>query len=575
MGNNKVDSSAIRRAAPRRTVQVHFPDGLTFEGPIGTPLAAFIQAAYPDIEPPIMAALVDGVLRDCSHPITQDVHARPIDTSTNNGMRIYQRSLSFVLVVAARELYPEARIIIDHSVTLGGFFCQVEGRPAFDDRELARIEARMREIVAADEPITRETVPVETAISLFASQGYDDKVRLLRWREEEHVIVNCLRGVRDYFYGYLAPSTGLLRWFSLERYPPGFVLRLPQRFAPTQLPVAPHYPKLMAVYQEYRQWQRLLDVEDVGSLNEAVADGRIRQAVLISEALHEKNIAAIADRVVQKRETLGSGCLLVLIAGPSSSGKTTFARRLAIQLLANGLRPFALGLDDYFVDRELTPRDASGEYDFEALEAINLPLFNEHLVALMAGQRVRLPRYDFKSGRSALGEEVQLDRDTILLVEGIHGLNPHLILDVKPERVFRIYVSALTQLNIDHHNRVPTTDTRLLRRIVRDARSRGYDAQDTIRRWESVRRGEERNIFPYQENADVMFNSALVYELAVLKPFAEPLLLHVPEGTMESLEARRLLAFLHWVRPCAPDLVPDNSLLREFIGGSILEDFAF
>jgi len=571
-----MDASAIRAATPRTTAQVRFQDGKTFEGPIGAPLSAFVKAAYPEAEPPIVAAIVDNDLQDCSYPIIRDVEAVPIDTSTNDGMRIYQRSLSLVLVVAVHELYPQARVIIDHSVTLGGFFCQVEGRPLFTAEELALIQQRMREIVEADEPIARERLSVAQAIALFDSQGYQDKVHLLRWRQEEHIVVNCLRGVRNYFYGYMTPSTGMLRWFSLELYPPGFILRLPQRFAPTQLPDAKYYPKLMDVYREYREWLQLLGVEDVGSLNEAVEGGEIRKAILVSEALHEKNISDIADGILRKRsEAGGSGGLIVLIAGPSSSGKTTFARRLAIQLMVNGLRPFALGLDDYFVDREATPRDKHGEYDYEALEAINLSLFNEHLEALMAGRRVQLPRYNFVTGQSELGQEVQLSPDTVLIVEGIHGLNPGLVWGVPSERVYRVYISALTQLNIDHHNRVPTTDTRLLRRMVRDARTRGYSAQDTIQRWESVRRGEERNIFPYQENADAMFNSALAYELAVLKPFAEPMLLRIPHGTLQSLEARRLLAFLRWVRPCAPDLVPDNSLLREFIGGSILEDFEF
>ncbi|MCD6519180.1 MAG: nucleoside kinase [Anaerolineae bacterium] len=564
------EKPSVWPAQPRETVQVRLPDGRTFEGPVQTPLYAFITAAYPQSRPPIMAALVDGELEELTLPISRDVEVIPIDTSTNDGMRIYQRSLSFVLVVAVRELFPQARVIIDHSVTMGGYFCQIEGRPPFTAQELGAIEQRMREIIRANEPITKEHIPTEEAIALFASQGYEDKVRLLRHHEEKEVSIYSLRGVRDYFYGYMAPSTGELRWFHLEMHPPGFILRLPSRHNPTTLPPSKDYPKLMHVFREYRRWLNILGISDIGALNEAVATGGIRKAILVSEALHEKHIADIAEAIVQSGQVR-----LVLIAGPSSSGKTTFARRLAIQLMANGLRPFALGLDDYFVDRELTPRDENGEYDFEALEALNLPLFNEQIQALMAGEKVRLPRYNFKAGKSEPGPEVRLPKDTIIIVEGIHGLNPKLVPAVPTEAVFRIYVSALTQLNIDHHNRVPTTDTRLLRRIVRDAQYRGYSARETIERWESVRRGEERNIFPYQENADVMFNSALVYELAVLKPFAEPLLLRVPRGTMESLEARRLLAFLRWVRPCPPDLVPDNSLLREFIGGSILRDFTF
>ncbi|MBN1400349.1 MAG: nucleoside kinase, partial [Anaerolineae bacterium] len=479
--------------------------------------------------------------------------------------------ISFLMVVAAHHLFPEAHIIIDHSVTLGGFFCQVEGRPLFAQEELEAVEARMRAIIAADEPIIKQRMPTEEAVALFQAQGYDDKVRLMQSYEGSDVTVYSLCGVQDYFYGHMMPSTGKLHRFCLELYPPGFIIRLPQRFSPTSLPASRDYPKLMEVYRRYREWINILGVADVGALNAAVASGEIRKAILVAEALHEKRISDIADAIVaRRRETR-----VVLIAGPSSSGKTTFARRLAIQLMVTSLRPFALALDDYFVDRDQSPLDEAGNYDFEALEAIDVHRFNRDLMALMAGQRVRLPHYDFKSGKSVAGEEAQLNSEAIILVEGIHGLNPALVPELPPECVFRVYASALTQLNIDHHNRVPTTDTRLLRRIVRDARSRGYLAQDTIGRWESVRRGEERNIFPYQENADVMFNSALVYELAVLKPFAEPLLLRVPEGTEEALEARRLLAFLRWVRPCEPDLVPDNSLLREFIGGSILQDFQF
>ena len=564
----KSDERSIWRAAPRQTAQVHLPDGKTYEGLVGTPLARFIEAAYSQAPYPLVAALVNDELEELSYRVTQDVTVKPIDTTTNDGMRIYQRSLSFLLIVAVHELFPEARIIIDHSVTLGGFFCQVAGRELFSEEELKAIDQRMREIVQADEPILKERVSVEEAKRLFASQGYEDKVRLLAYRQQEDIAIYSLRGIHDYFYGYMMPSTGQMRWFSLQLYPPGFILRLPQRHQPTSLPPYRDYPKLTAVFQEYGRWLNILGLEDMTSLNEAVASGRIREAILISEALHEKRISHIADEIVRRSDQVR----VALIAGPSASGKTTFARRLAIQLLVNGLRPFALGLDDYFVDRELTPRDERGEYDFEALEAVNLPLFNEQLLALMDGEKVCAPRYNFKAGRGEPGEEVCLPKDAIIIVEGIHGLNPKLVTKLPPERVYRIYVSALTQLNIDHHNRVPTTDTRMLRRIVRDAQDRGYSARDTIERWESIRRGEEQNIFPYQENADVMFNSALAYELAVLKPFAEPLLLRVPRGTEASIEARRLLAFLQWVRPCAPDLVPDNSLLREFVGGSILQD---
>jgi uridine kinase len=329
-------------------------------------------------------------------------------------------------------------------------------------------------------------------------------------------------------------------------------------------------PRLAAVFREYGKWLHLMDVESVSGLNRAIEDGRIRELILVAEALHERRIANIARGIAGRHGQVK----LVLIAGPSSSGKTTFVKRLAVQLLANGIRPLVIGMDDYFVDRERTPRRRNGDFDYESLQALDLTLFNEHLLQLMAGQPVTLPHYDFRAGRRERGAMFRLRQDQIILAEGIHGLNPRLVSAIPAESIYRVYVSALTNLNIDHHNRVPTTDTRLLRRLIRDAAYRGYSAQQTIERWESVRRGEGRNIFPFQENADSMFNSALAYELAVLKPFAEPLLRQVEPGTMTYVEAKRLLAFLEWFLPCQPDPVPDNSILREFIGGSILRDYA-
>ncbi|MFP3897391.1 MAG: nucleoside kinase [Anaerolineales bacterium] len=563
-----MEEGPVKSAEPRQTVRVTWPDGRIYGAPVGTSLAAFVEAADPDPDAPIVAAFVDGKVRELYYKMERDAHLVPIDTSTNVGMRIYQRSVSFLLVVAMRELFPQARVVIDHSVTLGGFFCQVEGRPPLKEAELARLEKRMCEIVKAHEPIRQEIISTQEAIALFESQGYEDKVHLFTSSGRDNVPIYTLRGIRDYFYGRMAHNTANLSYFSLEHHPPGFILRLPGRRNPTALPPFRNYPKLMAIFSEYGRWINILGVQDIGLLNRAL-DERMLEVMLVAEALHEKNISDIADSIVKKRDKPH----LVLIAGPTSSGKTTFARRLAIQLMVRGLNPFALALDDYFVDREDTPLDEHGEYDFEVLEAVNLELFNTQIVDLMAGKPVRLPHYNFERGKSEWGDRVHLPEDSIIIVEGIHGLNPRLIPGMVSEKVFRIYVSALTQLNIDHHNRVPTTDTRLLRRLVRDARYRGHAAQATIGRWESVRRGEERNIFPYQENADVMFNSALVYELSVLKPFAQPLLLRVPRDSMEGLEAARLLSFLQWVESSDPALVPDDSLLREFIGDSIFRDF--
>jgi uridine kinase len=565
----QVASDQVRPAPLRQTVQVRFADGQVFEGPVGTPLEVFIRAALPEESLSIMAALVNGKLSELIQPVTQDADVVPISMADSDGTRIYRRSLSFLLVTAVHELYPEARIVIDYAMPLGGFFCQVEGREPFTAEEVALIERRMWAMVEEDAPISKERVAVTEAMALFGEKGYNDKIRLLKDRRKDDLKLYTLHGVKDYFYGYMVPSTGYLRTFRLRHHPPGFILQYPTHEHPTALPTYRDYPKLTATFREYGQWLKIMKVDSVASLNEAIETERIREVILVAEALHEERIANIAHQIADRQGQVR----LVLIAGPSGSGKTTFSKRLSVQLMAHGIRPIPLGLDDYFVDREETPLDEHGQYDFETLDALDLQLLNEQLLALIAGQEVTLSRYNFKTGKREWGRTLSISDEHVILVEGIHGLNPALLPNVPPERVYRIYVSALTQLNIDHHNRVSTSDTRLLRRTVRDAAHRGYSAQETIKMWEKVRRGEWRNIFPFQENADAVFNSALVYELAVLKPFAEPLLRQVEPGTMEYVEVKRLLAFLDWFLPCGPDLIPDNSILREFIGGSILGDF--
>ena len=563
------EKTHVWASKPRDTVQASFPDGRTFEAPIGTRVEAFIRAAYPAHPVPIIAALVNKELRELAYPLQRDADVVPVFLSDSDGVRIYRRSLAFLMVTAISELYPDLQVVVDHSLPFGGYFCRVLGREEFSAEELQAVEARMRAIVEEDAPITKERVPVEDALAIFRQRGQDDKVRLFSRRRKDYLTLYRLHDYRDYFHGYMVPSAGYLQYFALRPSPPGFVLQYPRRHRPTELLPYVEYPRLSAVFREYGNWLRLLGVEDVGSLNDAVENGRIREIILVSEALHEERIAAIAHEIAAQKDRIR----LVLIAGPSASGKTTFSKRLAVQLLAHGVRPFPLALDDYFVDRDKTPRDEKGEYDFEALEALDLPFFNEQLLALMEGKEVTLPRFDFQAGVRREGPTVQLGPDHIIIVEGIHGLNPRLVPAIPREWTFRIYVSALTQLNMDRHNRVPTTDTRLIRRIVRDATFRGYTAEETLNRWESVRRGEKRHIFPYQEHADVMFNSALVYELAVLKPLVEPLLLQIEPPSPRRVEAKRLLAFLEWFTPCPPDLVPDNSILREFIGGSILRDY--
>jgi uridine kinase len=489
--------------------------------------------------------------------------------SMPDGARIYRRSLTFLLEMAFSDLYPDANLFVDHSVASGGYYCQVMDRPPLSELELQAVENRMRELVAADLPFRRVQVPLEEAIDYFRKKGHMDKVQLLIYRKKNYLTLYQLGDNCDYHHGYMVPSTGYLKWFSLVPTGEGFTLRFPRRHRPTELLPLPDYPTLLRTFWQYGDWLRRLGIHSAGALNDAIQAGRMQEIILVSEALHEQQIADIADQVTARLDE----ARLIVIAGPSSSGKTTFAKRLTIQLLAHGISPFPFEMDNYFVDRENTPLDEKGQFDFESLLAMDRAQMVNDLQQLIAGEAVEIPHFNFVLGKRQPGEVFQLQPGQIVILEGIHGLNPDLLPEIPSELTFRIYISALTQLNLDHHNRVSTTDTRLLRRLVRDARERGYSAQDTIRRWESVRRGEKRYIFPFQENADVMFNSALVYELAVLKPLVEPLLRQVPFGSPEYIEAKRLLAFQEWFLPLESDLVPDNSILREFIGGSILRDF--
>jgi uridine kinase len=563
---------------PRETVQVTFATGLVLEGAVGTTIEAFLQAAEKHLpngyDSPMMAGILDGRLRELSLPVTRDSTLEPVLLSSSDGGRIYRRTLVMLLATAAEELWPDIQVNVAYSVPEGGFYCTLPHRDPFTPDELKQLEAQMRLIVDANEPITKRVVPLEEAAALFESRHEDDKVRLLEQRTRNVLTLYTLRGRSDYYYGYMLPSTGYLQTFRLIKADYGFILQYPQKEAPDKLRKIKTDSKIGEVFRQADEWLARMGVADIGQLNRVVRHDRVQELVLVAEALHEQRIAAIAHDIYQRHET--KGARLVLIAGPSSSGKTTFSKRLAIQLLAHGLRPFTMELDNYFVDRDMTPLDENGVIDFDALGAVNVPLFNEHLIELIAERDVHLPRYDFIKGKSVEGRLVKLASNQIIIIEGIHGLNPSLVPNIPPETIFRIYVSALTQLNVDLHNRVPTTDTRLLRRIVRDAAYRGYSATDTLDRWPSVRRGEKRGIFPYQENADVMFNSALVYELAALRPLAEPLLLQVEPGTPSHIEANRLLSFLRWVQPLTPvqqALIPDTSLLREFIGASILQDY--
>ena len=561
--------SKIETIPARSQVEVYLPDGQVLSGPRGTQVGEFLKMATASLPAPQVAAIVNWELHELTFPIQMESKISAITMADADGARIYRRSLTFLLEVAFSKLFPDTRLLIDHSVASGGYYCHIQGRTLLTLDELDSLEKEMQSLVKKDLPFERYEYPLNEAVAYFESHDYPDKVRLLAYRRKDYVTLYKLGGHLDYHHGYMVPSTGYLAWFNLLSTNGGFTLRFPQRSNPTQLLPMPDYPKLLSTFRQYGEWLERLGIDNVGALNDAIEAGRSREVILVSEALHEQNIASIAEQIARRSNQVR----LILISGPSSSGKTTFSRRLAVQLLTLGISPFALELDNYFVDREETPKDEKGQQDFEALEALNLGQLADHLQLLVAGKPVQLPRYNFKTGRQEQGEEVQLHDDNIIILEGIHGLNPRLTPVSLGEQAFRVYVSCLTQINLDRHNRVSTTDTRLVRRLVRDANQRGYSAAQTIRRWESVGRGEGRNIFPYQENADVMFNSALVYELSAMVQLAEPLLRQVPFGTPEYIEAKRLLSFLEWFQPVETDLIPDNSLLREFIGGSILKDF--
>ena len=563
------DLILIKEASPRRAVQITLPDGRTFEGPKGTIIEDFLKAAYPENNPPIIACSVNSQIRELTYHAYTDLEIEPIMLNQSDGLRIYRRSLSLLLVAACEELFPGMRIFINYGLNFGAFYFEVGNHPPFSQDELHRLKTRMQELVADDLPITKERVPLEEASQYFAEKRWRDKLRLLQTRSKDYLVLYTLHQTRDYMQGYMVPSTGYLKWFDLSHYGDGYVLQYPLRSSYNTLKQPVDYPKLVAVFNEYRDWMQALEVYDVGRLNIIHRTDKMRELILVAEALHEQRISQIATLIASIRNRVR----LIFISGPSSSGKTTFSKRLAIQLRAIGLRLMTIGLDDFIVNREETPRDAEGDYDYESLYSLDLPLFNQVITGLVAGQSVTLPHYNFYSGKREWGKTISVEDDTIFIVEGIHGLNPKLITGIPKEQIFRTYVSALTQLNLDHHNRIPTTDVRLLRRIVRDAAHRGYNAADTILRWPKVRQGEHTWIFPYQENADVLFNSALVYEVAVLKPLAEPLLLQIESGKPAHREAKRLLSFLQWFAPLESDIIPDNSILREFIGGSILRDY--
>jgi len=561
----------ITPASFRNDVQARFADGRAFNGPLGTTVEAFIEMAKPKANGRIVAALVNDKLRELSLELQQDAKIVPIATDVSDGTRIYRRSLSFLMIAAAAELFPGRSFIIHHSMPFGGYYCEWDNGRISDD-ELAQLRTRMQELVQANLPITRLKVPLEEALTLFRESNDDEKADVFAKRRKDYLTLYELNGVHDYFHGFMVPNTGYLNMFDLHQYSNGFILQFPRRHQPTALQPFEDEARLARVFQEYSKWLNIIGVSRVAALNDAIRNGRTREVILVAEAFHQQQLTEIASEIAQRRPSLK----IVLISGPTSAGKTTFSKRLAIQLMAKGIFPITVGMDNYFVNRAKTPRDEDGKLDFEALEAVDVPLFREHMQKLLNGETITQPFYNFFTGEREWGDTLQIGPEHVIIIEGIHGLNPKLVEGIQPDALYRVFISAFTQLNLDKHNRVPTTDTRLLRRIVRDAAHRGYSAADTIGRWNSVRRGEKRHIFPYQNNADVFFNSALVYELSTLKKLAQPLLLQVEPGTPERPEANRLMAFLQWFDPMPDEgltSIASDSILREFVGHSILEDF--
>lgn len=513
----------------------------------------------------IVAGIINNTIRDLHCSLDVDCEVELVDTSTEAGLRIYRRSVSFLLIKACRDLFPDRTLMIKHTLS-NGLFCEFLGY-ATTDNEIEQIQERMKVMVAQDLPIKKYLVENEEARRIFAEQKQEDKVKLLRYRDKEAAHVYELDGFVEYFYGYMVNRTGILSKFKLLYLSPGMILRTPEVDDIDLVKPYHEQKKLAMIHQEAKDWAEMLHVPHLAALNEIITRGEVDDIIRVNEALHEKKIAYIADTICAN-----PSIRLVLISGPSSSGKTTFAQRLLIQLRVNGRRPVSISLDNYFVDRSRTPKDEFGNYDFEALDALDIDLFNEHLTRLIDGEEVEIPIYNFKTGSSEnKGVLIKVPPGEPIIIEGIHGLNERLTWRIPLVNKFKIYISALTQLNVDYSNRIPTTDCRLIRRIIRDARTRGYSAQNTIKCWPSVRRGEERNIFTYQENADVMFNSSLVYELAALKLYVEPLLEAISNEYPEHVEASRLLRFLSYFRVIPPNNIPPNSILREFIGGSWFE----
>mgnify|MGYP000769157195 FL=1 len=548
----------------KQTVKIRCKNnGETKEIAIGSTLKEAYEAFGLSMEFGPINATVNNRTEGLNYRLYHNKDVEYFDLHSATGERCYMRTLFFVLCKSVHDLYPDSKVVIDIPVS-NGYYCNLMLGHDVTETDVTRIRERMRQLIDAKLPIRRYEVPTEEAVRIFSSRGDKAKAKLLRSTGKLYTTYYEIDDYVDNFYGSLLINTSQLTLFGLEKYFDGALLRLPSRQNPAELGALIRQDKMFDIFKEQHRWNRILGVSTVGDFNEAVRSGQTTGLINVSEALQEKKIASIAEQIAHRQ-----GTRVVLIAGPSSSGKTTFCKRLSIQLVTCGIKPIQISLDDYFVDRHLTPKDENGEYDYESVHALNIPLLNEQLQQLFEGKNIELPKYNFQTGKSEKsGKRLQLDDNQVLVLEGIHALNPELTAQIPQEQKFHIYISALTTILLDDHNYIRTTDNRLLRRIIRDYKYRGVNAQETIHRWPSVRAGENKWIFPYQENADVMFNTAMLFELAVIKQQAEPLLDLVPENCPEYAEAYRLHTFLDYIQPIPNRALPPTSLLREFLGGS-------
>ena len=548
----------------KQTVKIRCKNnGETKEIAIGSTLKEAYEAFGLSMEFGPINATVNNRTEGLNYRLYHNKDVEYFDLHSATGERCYMRTLFFVLCKSVHDLYPDSKVVIDIPVS-NGYYCNLMLGHDVTETDVTRIRERMRQLIDAKLPIRRYEVPTEEAVRIFSSRGDKAKAKLLRSTGKLYTTYYEIDDYVDNFYGSLLINTSQLTLFGLEKYFDGALLRLPSRQNPAELGALIRQDKMFDIFKEQHRWNRILGVSTVGDFNEAVRSGQTTGLINVSEALQEKKIASIAEQIAHRQ-----GTRVVLIAGPSSSGKTTFCKRLSIQLVTCGIKPIQISLDDYFVDRHLTPKDENGEYDYESVHALNIPLLNEQLQQLFEGKNIELPKYNFQTGKSEKsGKRLQLGDNQVLVLEGIHALNPELTAQIPQEQKFHIYISALTTILLDEHNYIRTTDNRLLRRIIRDYKYRGVNAQETIHRWPSVRAGENKWIFPYQENADVMFNTAMLFELAVIKQQAEPLLDLVPENCPEYAEAYRLRTFLDYIQPIPNRALPPTSLLREFLGGS-------